>query len=60
MKIVQVVLLILAALVFFIAKGTSAEVIYFKIGAIVVFMFSMMRLSAKTPSKNQNKGEEDV
>ena len=28
--------------------------------AIVVFMFGMLRLSAKTPSKNQPKKEEDV
>lgn len=28
--------------------------------AIVVFMFGMMRLSSKTPSKNQEKEEDNV
>lgn len=27
--------------------------------AVVVFMFGMMRLSAKTPSKNQEEGDEN-
>lgn len=33
--------------------------IYISSIAIVIFMFSMMRLSAKTPSKNQEKNEDD-
>lgn len=33
---------------------------YLMIVAIVVFMFGLMRLSAKTPSKNQDKEENDV
>lgn len=28
--------------------------------AIVIFMFGMMKLSAKTPSKNQDKEDENV
>ena len=28
--------------------------------AIAVFMFGMMQLSAKTPSKNQDKEDQDV
>lgn len=28
--------------------------------SIVIFMFGMLRLSAKTPSKNQNNNENDV
>lgn len=34
--------------------------IYIMVVCIVVFMFGMMRLSAKTPSKNQNKNDDDV
>lgn len=33
---------------------------YLMIVAIVVFMFGLMRLSAKTPSKNQDKDGNDV
>jgi len=34
--------------------------IYIMVLAIVVFMFGMMRLSAKTPSKNQDKEDQNV
>ena len=33
--------------------------IYIMIGAIVLFMYGMMRLTAKVPSKNQDNSEED-
>lgn len=34
--------------------------VYLMVIAIVIFMYGMMRLSAKTPSKNQDKEENDV
>jgi nitrate/nitrite transporter NarK len=34
--------------------------IYVMVVAVVVFMFGMMQLSAKTPSKNQDKEDENV
>ena len=34
--------------------------IYFIIIAIVIFMFGMMKLSAKTPSKNQENEDSNV
>ena len=34
--------------------------VYVMVIAIVVFMFGMMRLSSKTPSKNQEKEEDNV
>ncbi|AWI26573.1 hypothetical protein [Flavobacterium pallidum] len=34
--------------------------VYVMIGAVAVFMFCMMRLSAKIPSKNQDKDDDDV
>ncbi len=34
--------------------------VYVMVVAIVVFMFGMMQLSAKTPSKNQDKEDQNV
>ena len=34
--------------------------VYITVVAIVVFMYGMMQLSAKTPSKNQEKEEQDA
>ncbi len=34
--------------------------VYIMIVAIVIFFYGMMRLSSKTPSKNQNNDNEDV
>ncbi len=34
--------------------------LYIMIAAIVIFLYGMMRLSAKTPSKNQDKENENV
>lgn len=34
--------------------------VYLIVMALVVFMYGMMRLSAKTPSKNQEKEDSDV
>ncbi len=31
--------------------------IYVMIGAIIIFMYGMMRLTAKVPSKNEDKSE---
>jgi hypothetical protein len=33
---------------------------YIVVGAIAVFMFCMMRLSSKIPSKNKDKDDDDV
>ena len=34
--------------------------VYITVACVVVLMLGMMQLSAKTPSKNQNKEEDDV
>jgi len=34
--------------------------VYLMVMALIVFMYGMMRLSAKTPSKNQDKEDNDV
>ncbi|MFV8364268.1 hypothetical protein ACNQGO_12875 [Flavobacterium sp. ZT3P35] len=42
-------------------EQVSAEKnVFIMVIAIVVFMMGMMRLSAKTPSKNQDKEDENV
>ncbi|RDI52487.1 hypothetical protein IQ02_02067 [Flavobacterium glaciei] len=42
-------------------EQVSAEKnVYILVIAIVIFMMGMMQLSAKTPSKNQDKEDENV
>jgi flagellar basal body-associated protein FliL len=42
-------------------EQVSAEKnVYIMVVAIVIFMMGMMQLSAKTPSKNQDKEDENV
>ncbi len=42
-------------------EQVSAEKnVYIMVIAIVIFMMGMMQLSAKTPSKNQDKEDENV
>ncbi len=52
--------MILAILVAFYEQVSPDKNIYVTVVAIVVFMFGMMKLSAKTPSKNQDKKDKDV
>lgn len=52
--------MIIAILVILTEQVSAKKNIYLMVGAIVVFMFGMMQLSAKTPSKNQNKEEDNV
>ena len=47
-------------IVAFFEQVSAEKNVYVTVVAIVVFMFGMMRLSAKTPSKNQEKEEKDV
>jgi hypothetical protein len=52
--------MIVAILVAFYQQVTAEKNVYIMVIAITVFMFGMMRLSAKTPSKNQDKEEDNV
>lgn len=52
--------MLLAILIAFFEQVSAEKNVYVTVVAIVVFMFGMMRLSAKTPSKNQEKEEKDV
>ena len=53
-------MMLIAFLIAFYEQQKANSNVYITVGAIVIFMYGMMRLSAKTPSKNQDKNEEDV
>jgi nitrate/nitrite transporter NarK len=60
MKKIVIPILILAILVVLYEQRSAQKNVYIMVIAIVVFMFGMMRLSSKTPSKNQEKEEDNV
>lgn len=60
MKKFIIPIMIIAILVALSEQVKAEKNIYVMIVAIVVFMYGMMQLSAKTPSKNQDKEEENV
>nr|WP_314835852.1 hypothetical protein [uncultured Flavobacterium sp.] len=60
MKKFLIPIMIIAILVAFYEQRDQDKNVYITVIAIAVFMFGMMRLSAKTPSKNQDKEEENV
>lgn len=62
-KLMKIVIgLIMAAAIFtaLYEQSTQHPNVYIMVICIVAFMFGMMRLSAKTPSKNQDKNDDDV
>lgn len=58
MKKIVLLIMVVAIAVAFNEQVSKEKNVYIMVGAILVFMFGMMRLSAKTPSKNQDKKEE--
>lgn len=52
--------MIIAILIALYEQSCTDKNVYITIVAIVVFMIGMMQLSAKTPSKNQDKEEQDA
>lgn len=60
MKKLLIPMIIVAIIIAFYEQSKSEKNIYIIIIAIVIFMFGMMRLSAKIPSKNQEKEDENV
>ena len=60
MKKFLILIMTVAIIVAFYEQVSPDKNVYITVIAIVVFMYGMMRLSAKTPSKNQDKEEEDV
>lgn len=60
MKTFKILIMILAISVALYEQVSEDKNIYVMVIAIAVFMYGMMQLSAKTPSKNQDKEEQDV
>ncbi|KRB55977.1 hypothetical protein [Flavobacterium sp. Root186] len=60
MKAFKILIMILAISVALYEQVSDDKNIYIMVIAIAVFMYGMMQLSAKTPSKNQEKEEQDV
>ena len=52
--------MIIAIIVALYEQVSAEKNVYVMVIAIVVFMMGMMQLSAKTPSKNQDKEDENV
>jgi hypothetical protein len=60
MKKILIPMMLVAFLIAFYEQQKAQSNVYMTVGAIAVFMYGMMRLSATTPSKNQDKEEENV
>ena len=60
MKKLLLPIMIIAIVIAFYEQSLEKKNAYILVVAIAVFMFGMMKLSAKTPSKNQDKEEDDV
>ena len=60
MKTFKILIMILAISVALYEQVSDQKNIYIMVIAIAVFMYGMMQLSAKTPSKNIEKEDENV
>jgi hypothetical protein len=60
MKRLMILIMVIAIGVALYEQAKPEKNVYLMVIAIVIFMYGMMRLSAKTPSKNQEKEEKDV
>jgi len=60
MKKLFIPIMVLAIIIALHEQSKAEKNIYIMVGAIAIFMYGMMRLSAKTPSKNEEKSEDDV
>ena len=60
MKKIIVPIMIIAILLAFYEQSKDDGNMYIMIIAFVIFMYGMLRLSAKTPSKNDQKEDQDV
>jgi len=52
--------MIIAIIVALYQQASADKNIFIMVAAIVIFMIGMMQLSAKTPSKNQDKEDKNV
>ena len=60
MKKLLLPIMIIAIVIAFYEQSLEKKNVYILVVTIAVFMFGMMKLSAKTPSKNQDKEEDNV
>ena len=60
MKKFIIPIMVVAILVALYQQSSNEKNVYVMVVAIVVFMIGMMKLSAKTPSKNQDKEDKNV
>jgi hypothetical protein len=60
MKKILIPIMVIAIILALYEQSKAEPNIYITVAGIVVFMFGMMRLSAKVPSKNSEKEEDDV
>ena len=60
MKKIMIPMMLVAFLIAFYEQQKTQSNVYITVGAIAVFMYGMMRLSAATPSKNQDKEDDNV
>ena len=60
MKKAVLPIMIIAILVAYYEQSLDKKNVYIQVISIVIFMIGMMKLSAKVPSKNQDKEEDDV
>jgi len=60
MKKLLIPIMVIAIIVAFYEESKADKNTYIIIIAIVVFMYGMLRLSARTPSKNQKENDDDV
>lgn len=52
--------LVIAVLIAFYEQDKEQPNVLITAGAVIVFMYCMMRLSARTPSKNQNEDDDKL
>jgi uncharacterized membrane protein YoaK (UPF0700 family) len=60
MKKFVILLMVLAIGVALYEQTSTEKNVYVMVIAIVIFMMGMMRLSSKTPSKNEEKEDDNV
>jgi Ca2+/Na+ antiporter len=60
MKKVLIPIMILAIIIAFYEESKAEKNVYIIIIAFVIFMYGMLRLSAKTPSKNKEEDDGNI
>ena len=60
MKKIIIPIMVLAIIIALYEQVSAEKNVYIMVIAIVIFMMGMMQLSAKIPSKNQDKEDENV